>query len=540
LLLLSHPALGNIHFHVRMTHHKNSPSEMKKILVFVVRHGEREDEVQGLSTYMSKEDRVDPKLTPEGHQQAAMAFESLLSALTFARVKNVAVFTSPLRRAIGTVIMISAAASKFQYGGEVGLELEETNVRRGQTINDYGGIHFVLPTARIEHEHDNNKKSGCDAGFRVNDVTSCIPIVVHNGLCDCTALVSQMGGNEKFIEAGLSCVAIPENNSIDHHINYVIREKLEDIKVNTFENKNNSYGSGGIIPSVQFWMIRKGGPTSAPTDTFVPMAEPLNLAYDKQIEKVQHNDCLSTKPGSPCHIEYENESPIDQVVRMAIDADCDACIVSSHREEIRELYKHKCGYRFKKMAIPYCCIGMFEVLSDNTNNPLSPHDRSTRTLQWILHDVVAPEELPHDSIHNIQSYNQQTPCKTSPKPFSITYPVIERTTLDLCVARLIADDLAAENSVVSIESLCLTGAEANRKNKETGFELNLEVINGHHSWLTFLRQLQDDTGHGFVELSIMGNQNNEPTRHRALVAVRPSRQDLLPCPPKTIGIEIML
>ena len=53
---------------------------LHKIRVFVVRHGEREDEVCSRMAYnkMSREQRLDPALTAQGHSQAMQAFTNLI------------------------------------------------------------------------------------------------------------------------------------------------------------------------------------------------------------------------------------------------------------------------------------------------------------------------------------------------------------------------------------------------------------------------------------------------------------------------------
>ena len=161
----------------------------KRILVFVVRHGEREDEAAETSSSSSKvlyrkrtrEDKIDPTLTKEGRRQASTAFESILSALASAKVEKVSVFTSPLRRAIGTSMMISPSLAKVTR--------ERINEDGdGDSDGDYSGIKFVLPT-----------------GINTDETThpSNIPIVVYNGLCDCTAMVERLGGHKNLIRSNI-------------------------------------------------------------------------------------------------------------------------------------------------------------------------------------------------------------------------------------------------------------------------------------------------------------------------------------------------
>ncbi|KAG7374114.1 histidine phosphatase superfamily branch 1 protein [Nitzschia inconspicua] len=132
---------------------------MKKILVFVVRHGEREDEATMMhSSYntayrkMSKQDRNDPKLTPEGHGQAFKAFENVLSVMEVSQVKKVAVFSSPLRRSVGTVMMLATAASALKSSRE-GVEDQVS----GQTSAS-SKIQFVLPASPLDTTNPNEQQ----------------------------------------------------------------------------------------------------------------------------------------------------------------------------------------------------------------------------------------------------------------------------------------------------------------------------------------------------------------------------------------------
>jgi hypothetical protein len=77
---------------------KEDTKKKKSMLVFLVCHGEREDEASMYKGF-TKMQRVDPKLTALGHGQAQIALTNLVRSLagTSERKKRVAVFSSPLR-----------------------------------------------------------------------------------------------------------------------------------------------------------------------------------------------------------------------------------------------------------------------------------------------------------------------------------------------------------------------------------------------------------------------------------------------------------
>ena len=140
----------------------------KSILVFIVRHGEREDEVIDQRQYrkMSPRQRLDPSLTPRGFAQAQAAFDRLGIAIAAGHFQRVAIFSSPLRRAIGTATMLASSACA------------------DPTMKES----FVLPAA------SEDQKS--------STATNPIPIVVWDGLCDCAAQVMSTvtNGQEEVVQ----------------------------------------------------------------------------------------------------------------------------------------------------------------------------------------------------------------------------------------------------------------------------------------------------------------------------------------------------
>jgi phosphohistidine phosphatase SixA len=518
---------------------------MKRILVFVVRHGEREDEVQaddpshrgGQYRKVTKEDRADPNLTVKGFSQASAAFGVLLEALIHARIEKVAVFTSPLRRAIGTAMMLGDGAKIANI---------KTGFCNNHDEDKYSGIKFVLPTADSGESNSRSTKE--------TDDRCCIPIVVHNGLCDCTALVARLGGNKNLIRAGLIPFAALPSNAIPNDKRKAMLTRIEQMRkrarggevykpeMHSLEDIGSNDES--CIP-VQFWKVENDMQGSGIKSSFVALTPKICLNKSPHGDNIFADENITLTPSLVDH----ERSPIDQVVRMAFNSGCDACIVSSHREEIRELCKERCGLRHLRIILSYCCIGSFEVLVDEQKSDYHPHPRNgnqftsdNAPLQWILHSVTSPDEFSSQSVSEMLSVSLSNPGDdTRLNSFPITYPVIERTTLHLCHAKLVLDDLAAKNAVIDIANCSVTGIHAagssvhDRASSPNTFSLNFQIIKGYHSWLEFLQRLHDDVAHGYVEFY----RGDRTKTIRSQLFIRPDQQHPLPCPAKTIRIEVL-
>ena len=123
-------------------------SNLKTIGVILLRHGEREDETEEYDKHQhTTQERIDPALTLLGHRQALHAWQKILAALP--TDKPIFVASSPLRRCMGTAMMVAAA------------------------VPPDSPLQFVLPIKTSETLPDS--------------ADSAIPILVMNGLGDCAA-----------------------------------------------------------------------------------------------------------------------------------------------------------------------------------------------------------------------------------------------------------------------------------------------------------------------------------------------------------------
>lgn len=304
-----------------------------------MRHGEREDEVLAHSKLqrLPPARRFDPALTPQGHRQAQQAWKNLIEALasTNPAPKRIAIFSSPLRRVVGTAMMVSDAMPKEDCPWE------------------------FLPAGSSTHEKNSS----------ISKPVS-IPIVIWNGLCDCAAQIANMGGHRTAFRTGfVPCAATDDR----------LPQSFFTGRMATAWNEMKEAALHGVpdmqadLP-IQFWRADTN------RENVVPMTP--ELAVVDQVGNPTATNHEHPKEGHPIGHHLERESPIDQAIRIAFQWGCDACIIVSHREEIRELYKHRCGVRPSRKNLEYCCIGAFEI-STKTQG-----EEALAPMTWKLHDVV--------------------------------------------------------------------------------------------------------------------------------------------------------
>ena len=310
------------------------------MLVLIVRHGERADEAArkngGSLGPRSRKERLDPPLTENGYRQAKSAFEHILPTLAG---KRVAVFSSPLKRAIGTAMMIGTALEEQQ-----------------QTT-----IEFV---------------------HRTSDA---IPIVVVNGLGDCASAVQHVGGASRAVyHRYIDCGAMDGNDgSVNSPMRTCLREMLPTAQAAASRGDNDNDAVGTPI---QF--LKEG----YEWNSLEPMTEPLSIhepvtpqQQQQQQEGSATGDAQSRAPASVYSSSpvFRNEHFIyaaNRAVLMATEASCDVCIFVSHREATRYLAWDIC--RSPDMfSTPYCCVGSFAT-TVSTRQGL---------VQWFFRRVVPYE-----------------------------------------------------------------------------------------------------------------------------------------------------
>mmetsp|Transcript_14778 Transcript_14778/g.19640 ORF Transcript_14778/g.19640 Transcript_14778/m.19640 type:complete len:751 (+) Transcript_14778:17-2269(+) len=213
-------------------HHHKPNYSTHNVTVYIIRHGERQDEAdrkrkkQKVSPPKTYKEALDPPLTKEGHKQAMEAFQSISSAYENQHCEKIVeasgggvkqgkkpyykafLFSSPLSRTIGTAMMSSFASSsvldfslpvttndKCSYSNEEIME-NEMSVDKNHKPNDINAV-----------EKDDNIKATSN-------------IIVMNGLCDCAAAVHKIGGAAKAVSLSLiDCAATYVGNELEESRN---------------------------------------------------------------------------------------------------------------------------------------------------------------------------------------------------------------------------------------------------------------------------------------------------------------------------------
>ena len=484
---------------------------------------------------------------------------------------GVCVFSSPLRRAVGTAMMLSVVNDE----SDTSTSPSSSNTKKTTRIN------FIVPFANTSSPEPSPSSSSSQSSFPSGTKSTAIPIVILNGLCNCTALAVRMGGFKNLVRTGyIHCAAIktPDKNTLSNkdddggrnndlvdnpvaweefmNLRKTIRQTkvIEDGDNNSKLSEPSTFADCDLQP-IQLWMVGER--------EYSPMTPQLNWIDDTAINPTSDaivNNSSNKVPHNIHHEPLPSESSIDHAVRMAIESDCKVVLVSSHREEIRDLARERCHYH-QRFHTPYCTVGQFEVTvaSNEDGEEIQNEKRSRKTpstapLQWICHDICPPEELDAQAISKMAFASDRlshiVTCDEEKDQWTmsddalidIEWPVIERTLLSLCTARLIRDQSATSHSIKSIRSCKLNGADQAvqpiTKEKEASQEpvvLKFHIHDGHHSWLKFLRRLDEDIAFGDMQIELShGEQKTVET------ILRPSLQPTLPCPPTTILFEIYL
>eukprot|EP00978_Attheya_sp_CCMP212_P047943 scaffold452290_cov63-Attheya_sp.AAC.1 len=332
---------------------------MSRVKVFVVRHGEREDEAfaqaflneqkciwnakpgpkitfngamaKGMIPPVPKTDTLDPLLTARGHAQAQESFSALMNVLGG---RQVAIFCSPLRRAIGTALMAGTVVS-----------------------ND--SVSWPLPNVM-------------ESNYSTDDS---IPITVLNGLGDFASKVYHSGGSSVLVPTGsLRCADMAANNGT--HTSPFVQGLAE--------MPSHKVGGSKEAKNVRFW--KRDARSGCKVNTFVPMSHPISPSSKSflQIDRFPNHPLQRSKkrlvpPESPLNA-------VDEAVRLTIDRGCDTCVIVAHREAIHDMAE-MCNY-FGHVGTPYCCIGSFDAVCDKHY-----HVEYNFSNVWAAHNFERKESI---------------------------------------------------------------------------------------------------------------------------------------------------
>mmetsp|Transcript_11875 Transcript_11875/g.18218 ORF Transcript_11875/g.18218 Transcript_11875/m.18218 type:complete len:353 (-) Transcript_11875:74-1132(-) len=311
-----------------------SSSSGKEISVLLLRHGEREDEVnlyENPEDYklLSKKEKLDPPLTSTGYDQAAEAFSKIFRTNSSQNEKPTALFCSPLKRTVGTALMVASA------------------------VDNKNNSHIVLPT------NAEGKSSP----------TNSIPIVMMNGLCHCAARVYNIGGARVAVSKGLVDCAF--NDTLASTLPSLLRTMRQ----------GQSLRDGQSLPStVQFWKEDSNTSFAPMTDSFSILTNPTMM--------------ISENNGEKQHITDDDfHRTVNRAVFQTAQAGLNKCILVTHREGIRYFARTVCRDT-SRFSTPYCCIGKFRAkIEYYTDNDTDSNSSTSYKVEWKFFGVTQFENF---------------------------------------------------------------------------------------------------------------------------------------------------
>jgi Histidine phosphatase superfamily (branch 1) len=370
----------------------------RKLTVLLLRHGEREDEVPlsypeeaSKRELQSLRERIDPKLTVTGYRQATAAWKQILAALNSAHAPyesnfiRVGVVCSPMRRCVGTALMLSAAASanaKLPFSSP------------------------VVPASRIHW------------GWPISSppLAPCITIVIWNGLCYCAAAIARLGGDRAIRKGLVACAADTRisstaSDTLDHTItcgsgsnrfmdelNGMLPHTRCAVRLDTPHRECASYGNGHLDCAIWQPLTFVGRSVNGRNGS---SREYVECVLSRPVTVMSILDKGTGYVDAPWHPEKEDTTKdasidnggdttfldaIDQATRWAIDDGMEYLVVVSHREGIRSLADRclrsnggaKSDKDKRRFSTPYCCVGIFTA-ADSCE--------SSTGVQWTFRSV---------------------------------------------------------------------------------------------------------------------------------------------------------
>jgi hypothetical protein len=365
----------------------------KRVTVLLLRHGEREDEA--MKRAMSTEERkrysllplsvrreksMDPALTRAGYEQANIAWKNILSALQRRELNSkVTIVCSPLRRCIGTALMMSPLSTSSKKSANL----------------DWWSLYPLW----------NDKKT--------------VPILVMNGLCSCASAIERFGGDVlRAIHAGYDIPCAVTANMSQNGCGTDNRFRTEVRQMMDFAKKSCDLYMLQFLGSQMYCCDRLSGKFS-----YHPLTEPLPTLNDDLVSSPRRGrdqDAIPTVKQVHCSTPPQDHQNCDcrsflctlnRAVQLSAANTSDAgdivLIAVTHREGIRALVDH-CKDAGEVVATPYCCIGSFTATVD-TPVDIGHQGERHPTIQYAFHSVLPYSDFTVDYLRSITDAGHATP-----------------------------------------------------------------------------------------------------------------------------------
>lgn len=296
---------------------------MVQLSVFLLRHGESYTEIPGEAPNLDELPHMnelfqpakglleelsrllDPPLTFEGYIQSETSLRAM--AQTFrqqGQTRRMGFFSAPLQACTCSAVMVASAGYEPQEWSEWALTTPETH---------------MAPSA--------------------------IPIIIHNGLADCTPEIRKCGGYQVVLDAGLvPCTAAFWNKKYKKDPIMGIVQKAKDqiqahIKEWVAEGRTAAKGTDAhLCADTQYLKFGEDGEGTDPYG-LSPMSLKFNMVTDllkpKKIMEPHRKGCFeSTLPPLPDSVA---RSSLEKCIGIARKAGCDTVVAVVSKELIAEV-----------------------------------------------------------------------------------------------------------------------------------------------------------------------------------------------------------
>jgi len=347
---------------------------MVKLSVFLVRHGE------GLSELPSDPDdppkkalaplsqlyqpplcvleelsrRVDPELTDTGYQQAEASFRALGDTLReFGETRKLAFYSAPFKRCAASALMISAA----------GFEPEEWSV-------------WALTTPETQ------------------TAPTAIPIIVMNGLCDCTKEIRQLGGQEPVVDAGLLlCAACKWNKAYKkdpimgeiQKMKDATRERIKEWQDSVPPVEEGEEAENRFVADVQYLRFEENENPYSLEHMSMKFNIVTELLRPKKIMQPPRKGLWETKQheASPSIAQQT----LDECIHTARKAGCDTVIIVVSPELIQEVCERSDVGEASNELAPGCIVIL-----------LAEPDEEGEGVAWSFHSLTDYDDFGSSAI----------------------------------------------------------------------------------------------------------------------------------------------
>jgi hypothetical protein len=228
------------------------------------------------------------------------------------------------------------------------------------------------------------------------------------------------------------------------------------------------------------------------------------------------------------NINSMNESAqpnLDFCVRLASHWKCNICIVVTHREAIRDLSKHKCGYvpyhngSKSRLGTPYCCIATFVAQVEREH------------VDWACHGILPYEQFDSTRVPYVVIPPAISPDATT----TIEQSTAGNETLLLCT--IDCNPMEQSNGKLgSCIKLTYLKADEDFEESTSRLHLRFKIYAGGRQVVDFLQRLRKKR---CVALGRTAWNYVDGHQMEMNLNIGWSQQLELPCPPVWIGIDLL-